>query len=158
MFNLFGSPPFKHPTLGEFKRSGGHWRGTLELPVARGVPLILPGSRQAPDSKALDEAGKIVAAFPGWKPAMAGALKEHYTTLLEGSAESEDESGIPRLNLTSEESLWNHVKLIYVQVCSMDSTLVVEFGIEAAWEEEHTLGARFTAEGLVELNGSVLPP
>lgn len=34
----------------------------------------------------------------------------------------------------------------------------IEFGLTAAWDEEHQLGARFREGRFVELCGSVLPP
>ena len=34
----------------------------------------------------------------------------------------------------------------------------MEIGLSVDWDEEHTLGARFTGDELVELNGSVPAP
>ena len=47
--------------------------------------------------------------------------------------------------------------LVFVSVTPLDGVLTVELGYSAAWDEEHTLGARFQANRFVELSGSVLP-
>jgi hypothetical protein len=55
MFGFFKSASFVDPQLGELRRSSGMWRGMLLLEEAR-VPLILSGSRAAPDPEALNVA------------------------------------------------------------------------------------------------------
>jgi hypothetical protein len=43
-------------------------------------------------------------------------------------------------------------------VITLDQTLVVELGYRVSWDEEHTLGARFHGDELIEPCGSVLEP
>jgi hypothetical protein len=46
----------------------------------------------------------------------------------------------------------------YILIGPLDRQLTVEIGYRVAWDEEHTLGARFRDGQLVELSGSVLRP
>ena len=46
----------------------------------------------------------------------------------------------------------------WVSVEPLAGDLTLELGLRTAWDEEHTLGARFREGRLVELNGSVLGP
>jgi hypothetical protein len=46
----------------------------------------------------------------------------------------------------------------WASVAPLDGALTLELGLDVAWDEEHTLGARIRDGRLVELNGSVLRP
>jgi len=60
--------------------------------------------------------------------------------------------------IATPNGVWPHAKLIYVAVTPLDGSLTVELGYTVAWDEEHTLGARFRTRKFIELNGSVLAP
>ena len=156
MFGLFESPPFADPQLGEFRRSRGRWRGTVPLGDAA-VPLVLGGSREAPDAEALTLARTIPAAFPAWRADLAQALFEHYEPYAESVAAGEAEgSGTPGVGAPA--AVWPHAHAEYVQVAPLDGALTIEIGYRVDWDEEHTLGARVREGRLIELNGSVLRP
>jgi hypothetical protein len=158
MFGLFKSPPYLDPQLGELTRSRGQWRGTLALEGGARVPLALAGSRSEPDAQAVAAARDVPKRLAEWRASIEAALFEHYEPYAEANAADEPESpgqampGIPAAN-----QVWPHVSLVFVSVTPLDGVLTVELGYAAAWDEEHTLGARFQANRFVELCGSVLP-
>jgi hypothetical protein len=50
------------------------------------------------------------------------------------------------------------VSLVFVSVTPLSGLLTTELGYTTAWDDEHTLGARFQSGRFIELCGSVLPP
>jgi hypothetical protein len=159
MFKLFKSAPFIDPQLGEFHRSWGKWRGTIKLDAESSVPLVLSGRRASPDPEALRIAQKLPYDYPALKKVVEKELFEHYSPYAEAVAAGEEDppsSGLPRIDTPS--SVWSHTTLEYVQVSPLDGILSVEIGYRVAWDEEHTLGARFRNDKLLELCGSVLAP
>jgi hypothetical protein len=158
MFGLFKSPPFSDALLGEFRRTGGVWRGTVELGGGR-VPLVIHGSRSAPDPQALEIARAVPTSYPQWRGLIASAMLEHYAPYAEAVAAGELEppgEGLPRI--TQPGDVWPHTAVEFVSVITLDGESSVEIGYRVAWDEEHTLGARLRNGRLIELNGSVLPP
>lgn len=159
MFSLFKSPAYTDPLLGPFSRSRGLWRGSVQWPGASAVPLALSGTRSEPDAHALAAARQLTHLLPAWRTAIETALFEHYLPYAETEASGEfppSEEPFPRL--TEPSQVWPHAKLRFVGVAPLGGTLTVELGYSVAWDEEHTLGARFQQGHLIELNGSVLPP
>ena len=158
MFDLFKSGPFTDPELGELRRSRGAWRGTIVLD-GRLVPLVIAGPRKAPDPDALALARSVAGAYPGWKPAIADAMLEHYTPYAEAVAEGEEEApggGLPAI--AGPDGVWPHASAQFVHVHPLDGRLGVEIGYQVAWDEEHTLGALVRDGQVIGLNGSVLAP
>ena len=158
MFGLFKTASFTDPHLGEIRRSSGMWRGTLRLGDAQ-MPLILSGSRAAPDPKALSVARSISSGFPSWRPAIERALFEHYS--LYAVAGTAGQAEPPKLELPVIEgpaAVWPYTTAEFVQVTPLSGQHTVEIGYRVAWDEEHTLGARLRDGELVELCGSVLAP
>lgn len=159
VFGLFETPSFSDAALGVFQRSRGKWRGAVELGDGKRVPLVLDGSRRSPDADALRIARSLHVDYPAWRPAMERALFEHFEPYGEAIAAGElanPPQALPRI--ASSSDVWKYVTLQYIALTEPGGSPVVEFGIAAAWDEEHTLGARFRAGDLIELNGSVLPP
>jgi hypothetical protein len=159
MFSLFKSPSFRDPLLGEFARSRGHWRGSLALEGIASVPLVLSGTRTQPDAKAIATARTLANAFTSWRPTIESALFEHYGPYAEALAAGElppPSDPLPSIKAPSE--VWPHVSLVFVSVTPLEGVLTSEFGYTTAWDEEHTLGARFEDGKFLELCGSVLPP
>ena len=158
MFSLFKSP-FRDPLLGEFARSHGHWRGSFALDGMASVPLVLSGTRAEPDPKAIGTARTLANAFTSWRPAIESALFEHYGPYAEALAAGElppPSNPLPGIKAPSE--VWLHVSLVFISVTPLAGVLTSEFGYTTAWDEEHTLGARFQDGQFLELCGSVLPP
>jgi hypothetical protein len=158
MLSFFKSPAFRDPQLGAFVRSRGHWRGELALGGST-VPFVLAGGRSEPDVQALQLARTVSSHFPAWRAAIAEALFEHYQPYAEAVAAGEaPEPNTPLPRIGAPSDVWPHAVLVFVSVTPIDRALAIEFGFATAWDEEHTLGARFQGGKLLELNGSVLPP
>jgi hypothetical protein len=123
------------------------------------VPLALSGSRAAPDPRALSVARSIPADYPTWRPTIERAMFEHYSPYAEAVAAGESEQpqeGLPRIDAPAD--VWPHTNAEFVQITPLDGVLTVEIGYRVAWDEEHTLGARFRDGRFLELCGSVLAP
>lgn len=67
-----------------------------------------------------------------------------------------------RLNHQRQVSLFpaslRQLAFEFVAISPLDGSLTTELGYTTAWDEEHTLGARFAGGTFIELCGSVLPP
>ena len=86
-------------------------------------------------------------------------LFDHYGPYAEAVAKGELEAGPSSLpGIAAPSSLWPYTTMEFVQVGPLDGVLTVEIGYRVAWDEEHTLGARFRHGKLLELCGSVLAP
>ena len=159
MFGLFKTPTYTDPDLGQFRRLRGLWRGSVQLPGLTPVPLSLSGNRFEPDSQALAAARQLGTLLASWRPDIESALFEHYRPYEEARASGElPQQNSPLPSLREPSQVWLHVEPQFVSVSPLDGTMTIELGYVAAWDEEHTLGARFQQGRLVELNGSVLPP
>jgi hypothetical protein len=155
LFGLFKSPPFRDPELGELVRSRGLWRGLLTVEAGVSAPLALAGTRIEPDARALAAAREVRQTFAPWRPAIEQALFEHYEPYTEALATAPGDA-LPRLAAPSD--VWPHVSLVFVSVTPLGGLLTTELGYATAWDEEHTLGARFQSGKFIELCGSVLRP
>lgn len=156
MFGLFKSTPFSDPKLGKLVRSRGHWRGSISL-GGSSTSLVISGSRNEPDAEAIQVARGLSSLFPAWKPAIENALFEHYTPYAEALAAGElPPPSEPFPKLETPDQVWPQVTLAFVSVTPLDGRLTTELGYTTAWDEEHTLGARFQAGQFVELCGSVV--
>ena len=98
-------------------------------------------------------------SFRAWYQIIEDALFEHYAPYAEAVALGElpldDE---PRPSISTPHQVWVHVSFEFVSVTLLNGLLTTEIGLSVAWDQEHTLGARFQAGKFLELNGSVLPP
>jgi hypothetical protein len=158
MFGLFKPARVHDAQLGALTRSRGLWRGTISLDSSVGVPLALAGGRAEPDAPALALAREMAAQFPSWRPAIAAALFEHYAPYAEAvtAGELPPDGGVPAID--TPEQVWHHVAISHVAITPLDGVLTTEIAYHTAWDEEHTLAARFQSGRLVELCGSVLAP
>jgi hypothetical protein len=152
MAGLFGSAAFDDAVVGRLKRSGGVWRGTVELGGRPDVPLRLFGSGREPDAGALEAARELLRSFAGWRPEIEAALFDHY--LPYGEAASADaDAGAPAI--ARAEQVWPLVTLQSAAVTKISGTVTTELVYSAAWDEDHMLGVRFQAGRFAELCGSV---
>jgi hypothetical protein len=159
VFGLFKSPPFHDPKLGQLVRSRGLWRGLLTVEAGVSAPLALSGTRTEPHAQALAAAREVAQAFASWRPAIEQALFEHYEPYAEAVTTREFPSpseASPRIAAPGD--VWSHVSLVFVSVTPLSGLLTTELGYTTAWDDEHTLGARFQSGKFIELCGSVLPP
>jgi hypothetical protein len=58
--------------------------------------------------------------------------------------------------ILDEQSVWGFVSPAHVRVEPLGNLITVEIAFSVAWDEEHTVGARFQGWTFVELNGSVI--
>ncbi|QNM97977.1 DUF6985 domain-containing protein [Chitinimonas koreensis] len=158
MFGLFKTPEYFDPQLGRLVRSRGYWRGAVDLGPFGKVPLALAGPRLSPDPAALAAAREVTVQFPALQAPTERALFEHYHPYAEALAAGELPPPIePMPALTSPAMVWPHVSLAFLSIGPISGQLTVELGYATAWDEEHTLGARFRQGALVELCGSAVP-
>ena len=157
MFGLFKSPPFSDPQLGGLRRSRGLWRGALLLHQAT-VPLMLSGSRTAPDPEALDIARSIASNYSVWRATIERALFEHYAPYAEAVIGAKQTIPSQGCRASLVRLMFGLTNAEFIQVASLDGELIVEIGYRVVWDEEHTVGARLWHGQLVELCGSVLVP
>ena len=68
MLGLFKSEPFRDGQLGELRRSGGCWKGSLVVAPCGTFRLALAGSREAPDPIALGLAKELPDRFKSLMP------------------------------------------------------------------------------------------
>jgi hypothetical protein len=158
IFDRFRSPSFADPQLGEFRRSSGMWRGSIVLGSER-APLVVSGTRVAPDPEALIMARGITSNFPTWRDAIYRALFEHYLPYAQAVTAGEKvppKSGL--LAIDGSDDVWAYATPKYVNVAPLGGPMTVEIGYRVTWDEEHTLGARLRDGEPVELCGSVLAP
>ncbi|HEY4909189.1 MAG TPA: hypothetical protein VIJ73_06790 [Methylomirabilota bacterium] len=148
IFDFLKASPHADATLGLLTRRHGRWQGKITLLTDGHVPLLLAGGRAAPDPPSLKLARDLIPRYASLRPAIARALFEHYEPSIDGVA------GIPRLN--SPDQVWAHVAPVRVLIEPMGRVDTVEIAYRTAWDEEHTVGARFQDWALVELNGSVI--
>lgn len=157
MFGLFRRTVFVDPAVGEFRRSGGRWRGTIEI-SGRAVPLALSGPRGHPDAEAMAAATALPDTWTRNSGSVARALLEHLAPYQEAAAAGEEEAPSQRLPaLGSAAEIWASVQVQSASVTLLSGKLTSEVALAAVWDEEHTLGARFHGPAFVELDGSILP-
>ena len=150
MLALFHSPVFEHPVLGPLRRKGGRWHGSVNI-EGLSVPLNLPGDRERPDPAAMLMLEGLSGKLTGWRDSIAAALFEH----LEPYAQADEEGAFGSIRAPAD--VWSHARLVHVSTFEQAGNPVLELGYRVDWDEEHTLGARFINDGLVELNGSTGP-
>ena len=156
MFGFFRTLPVTDAELGVLSHSRARWRGQLVL-EGGSVPLDIAGGRDAPDPQALALARGLPAAWSRHRDALAQALMAHYAPYQEAIAAGEEDPPIDPLPVVVRPSdVWPFVKLLSASVAPIDRKLVAEVALATAWDDEHTLGARFDASSFLELNGSIL--
>ena len=141
--------PMVHPRLGALRYASGRWRGTVTLPEAKDVALLLPGGRGGPEPAAMAAAERLGAWWAGAKAGVAQELFEHYS--------NGKEAGVPEIEgLTGPQAIWRHVRITSIQMAPFKAPNEALVALHTAWDDEHTLGAHLRDGGLVELNGSIL--
>ena len=148
--NFLFPPPIHDEVVGTLRRTWSGWRGDIDLQEGDPVPLLIAGSRAGPSQAALDLAHQLPGRYPSLKPAIGVALLEHAEP-----ARDDLPVGLPMPPANNPETVWRSVIPVHVRVEPIDGTLMIEIGLSADWDEEHTLGARLRDWRLVELNGSV---
>jgi hypothetical protein len=155
---LFGSRTIVDPELGALARSRGYWRGAIDVGGHANVPLAVAGGRAAPDPAALAAARQVAGRFASWRADIERALHEHYEPYSDAAiaGEVDQDDAVP--SIVSPADVWRHVSLAFVCVAPLGGTITTEIGLSAAWDDEHTLGARFQDGAFLELSGSTLAP
>lgn len=158
LLDLFWPAPYCDPVLGELRRHGSRWHGRIAPGNGALVPLFVAGGFSSPNAGRLQLARDLGVRYAAIRPAIERALFAHYEPYAEALAAGEisdaEAPGAPRLSHPHE--VWDHVTLVRVSVERLGRADTLELAYRTAWDEEHTLGARFQGWALVELNGSVL--
>jgi hypothetical protein len=152
------SPPVTDPVLGELTRSRSFWRGFIDLKGLR-VPLVVAGPGGGPEAEAIAVARALPNVFSASQIPLQQALFDHYSPYVEAGPPWPSPEPPPIIPAASD--VWGHIRIESVSVtrwsAGFDGAYVAELAISAAWDEEHTLGARFADNQFVELNGSTIP-
>ena len=154
----FRARPVRDHALGELRRRSGRWAGALALPPHGAVPLFLAGGRGGPDADAVSLARALPTQYAALQAEIAAALLDHlapYREAVESGELRAPAGGLPPIARPGD--VWAHVTAVHALVEPLDRALTAEIAYRAAWDEEHTLGARIRDGRLLELNGSVLP-
>jgi hypothetical protein len=154
MFGLFKPKLFRDEKLGDLRRSGRYWKGSLVLAPCGTFRLAIAGSRNAPDPIALGLAKELPDRFKSLTPKIQAGIFEHYAPYKE-AVDAGQNTGSPCPNVASPEAVWPHVTPAHVLVEPMRGVPTVEIAFRLAWDIEHTVGARFRDWEFIELNGSV---
>ena len=124
------------PHLGVLERRRGRWWGEVEIDGDR-VTLAVVGGRAGPESAALAVARGAADELGAARTELEEALADH------------------REPWGTTEDRWS---IEWASVAAVDGVLTLELGLQVAWDDDHTLGARLRRGQLLELNGSVLGP
>ena len=154
VFGLFKPEPFRDEQLGEFRRSGRYWKGSLVVPPCGTFRLALDGNRKTPDLITLCLAKELPNRFKSLMPKIQIGLFEHYVPYKE-AVDAGEETGSPCPSVLSPEAVWPHTTPVHVLVELSESVPTIEIGFKVAWDVEHTVGARYQNWQFIELNGSV---
>jgi hypothetical protein len=154
MFGLLKPKTFRDEQLGELRRGGRLWFGELTLPECGAFRLVLAGNSQAPDPTAVRIARELPNRFDSLKSNIENGLFEHYAPYKE-AVDAGIETGSPCPSVPNPEAVWQYTTPVHVLIEPQGSILKVEIAFRVAWDEEHTVGARFRDWRFVELNGSV---
>jgi hypothetical protein len=154
MFGLFKSEPCRDARLGELRRQGRYWRGTLKLPPWGTFRLVLAGTRQAPDLLCLELAKELPNRFLALRPKIQDGMFEHYAPDKE-TIDAHQEAGGLFPSVWSPGVVWQYSTPAHVLIESREGVPILEIAFRVAWDEEHTIRARFRDWQFIELNGSV---
>src|SRR5512144_1596459 len=153
MLGMFTSAPFHDGQLGEFRRSGGHWKGSLSLAPFGAFRLSLAGNRKAPDATALALAKELTERFEDLVPEIQGGLFDHYEPYRD-AVNAGEHRGSPCPDIAGPHAVWAHVTAAHVLIEPIgigEMTLEIAFRVE--WDIEHTVAAIFRDWQFIALNG-----
>jgi hypothetical protein len=156
--SFFKAPSFQDPALGQLVRTRGQWRAAIALGGTTPTPLALFGTAHEPDAAGIAAARQIQGAMDGWRPAIEQALHEHlapYRAAISDEPASEQRTAL--MSIERPDQVWAHVSLKSAAIIRMSGGVTTELAYAVAWDEDHTLGARFQSGSLVELCGSIVP-
>ena len=80
--------PIAHPRLGTLRFASGRWRGTVVLPEAKDVALLVPGSRGGPDAAAASAAERFSDWWAAARESVAKGLAVSCSSLSSSSSVS----------------------------------------------------------------------
>lgn len=158
MFGFLRSTPYRDATLGEFTRKSGRWRGRIVIPPHGDVELRVAGGRGSPDAASMEMARSLAVTYQALQTEITRALFEHYQPGREAWTSGELEGMVDSFpEITNARDVWSHIQVQHVDIDAARSDFPVEVRIDAAWDDEHTLGVRLRDGRVVELCGSVGP-
>ena len=152
---LFRSEPHEDPQLGEFNRSGRHWKGSIVLAPLGAFRLSLAGNRNTPHPHALQLSRELHGRFPALVSQIEHGLFEHYLPYKE-AVEAGIETNDPSPQIANAVEVWPHVKPAHVLIEPIKGQWRVEIAFTTDWDIEHTVAAIYSDWQFIELNGSVM--
>ena len=153
MLGFFESKPFRDQQVGTLERRHGRWIGSTVLPPHGQVELRVAGDRR-PDAASLLLAAAASAQFSAVRAELAAQLLEHYVPYQDAWQGNDLE--YRGVDLSVPQDVWVHVLVASIDVDARRVNSPIEFRLDVAWDQEHTLGASVRDGTLVELNGSVI--
>ena len=157
MFGLFNTRDIEHPQIGTLKWRRGRWEGSLPLPELGTVRILIGGSKKGLLPEAEADTLRLAGVVLTWKAQIAQALFDHAEPYIAAS-DAEPHLGQNTINIQDAAAAWDKASLQAVVVEPMDGVMTTELCFTTAWDEEHTLGARFQRGQWLELCGSTLVP
>jgi hypothetical protein len=124
------------------------------LPPCGIFGLSLAGRHDEPDEAAMALAKELPPRFSSLLPSIETGLFEHYAPYREAFVAGEY-PGDSCPQIKNAEGVWPYVTPEHVLIESFSAGLTVEIAFHVAWDEEHTVAARFRDWQFIELNGSV---
>jgi hypothetical protein len=120
MLGIFKTPPYHDEVLGDLKRSGRHWKGSLPLSPHGTVELIVSGNRSSPDSHSLALARDLPERYEALRPVIQASLFEHYEPGREAAEEGafpQHVKPFPKIANSEARSLtrWNGTKSTHLE-------------------------------------------
>jgi hypothetical protein len=157
MLGWFTPRTFRDPHLGTLERQRGRWIGATELATHGRVELRVAGDRTAPYAASIRLAADAPAQLAAVRDDLAGALLAHSEPYRDARQRDELEPlGEEFPELDAPQDVWAHVLVASIDVDARRVDSPIEVRLQAAWDQEHTLGAFLRDGQLVELNGSVI--
>src|SRR5262245_35307310 len=119
LFDWLKSEPYQDPLLGTLNRERRRWHGTLTLPGAGVVPLLLSGGKNRPDEASVRLARELPSKYSSMRDDIELHLFEHYEPYKDAASTGElDARSFPTIRAPSD--VWPHT--------SVERVLVEPFG------------------------------
>ena len=160
MLGLFKSARYHDEVLGDLRRSGRYWKGSLSLEPHGTVELIVSGYRSGPESAGLALACELPERYATLRSAIQSSLFEHYEPYRDAVLDGAFPQHVrPFPKIVDPNTIWPYVTIVSVRIEPLvtDGQMAdtVEIAYKVRWDEEHIVGARIQGWRLIELCGSV---
>jgi len=154
LLDLFSRPDVVHPEFGRL-----HWRHRVWIGSVGDIEFRLHGGKSGPTSHDVEQLTEALKNLPTLKKVTSQEVFEHYTAYRDA-----DDTGLvlgtdePLPIISEPGAVWEHTFEHVLRIGPYRDPGEVELCFTVAWDIEHTLGALFKGEKLVELCASILLP